>query len=30
MRDVTVVEADWLRELAPHFYRAVSANPTMQ
>jgi ATP-dependent RNA helicase DDX35 len=30
MRDVTVVEADWLRELAPHFYRAVSANPTTQ
>ena len=25
MRDVTVVEADWLRELAPHFYRAAPA-----
>jgi len=27
MRDVTVVDADWLRELAPHFYAAVPARP---
>jgi ATP-dependent RNA helicase DDX35 len=25
MRDVTVVDPDWLRELAPHFYAAVPA-----